>query len=200
MDEGRITLDAKAFKALASDTRLDLMKRLDRRPMTVSELSREMELNKATLLEHLEKLADAEIAERLEDGRKWVYYQLTWRGKRILHPERITIALMLSTGIATLATGALSLWLYFSREVGDLRGDQKGQESPTAGPESAEDSAGAAAMDRGPIEGDPAGASTAAAPPDETLLYFGIALLLVFVAALVIGYLQLRKARTREMA
>ena len=95
MHSGKITLDRTAFKALASETRIDLLKSLDSRPMTVSELSRKIDMNKATTYEHLGKLVKAGLVKRKEDKNKWVYYKLTWRGTNILHPETVKIALTL---------------------------------------------------------------------------------------------------------
>ena len=41
----KVTLDRAAFKALASDTRLDILRTLDKKKMSLSEISRETELN-----------------------------------------------------------------------------------------------------------------------------------------------------------
>jgi DNA-binding transcriptional ArsR family regulator len=200
VDEGKITLDAQAFKALASDTRLQLMKLLDRRPMTVSELSRETTLNKATLLEHLEKLSAASLAERLEDERKWVYYQLTWRGKRILHPEKITIALMLSTGMATLATAALSLWLYFAQAATQIPGSDKAASPPASGPETQDAGGSSSAAGMQQDLADRSGDTAAGAPAtDATLLYLATALLVLFALILALGYWQLKKDRIKNV-
>ncbi len=108
----RITLDRDVFKALASDTRLDILKALDVRQKTVTELAKEMELNKATVFEHLEKLETVGLVQRLEDDRKWVYWQLSWTGRRLLHPEKITLALLLSTALGTLLSALAVLTLY----------------------------------------------------------------------------------------
>lgn len=104
----KIVLDAEAFKALASDTRLQILKALDARPLTVSELSRLLNLNKATVFEHLKQLMAADLAKREDDpARKWVYYRLTWKGKNVLHPENAQIFLML--GMAALGLGGAVL-------------------------------------------------------------------------------------------
>lgn len=104
----KIVLDAEAFKALASDTRLQILKGLDARPLTVSELSRLLNLNKATVFEHLKQLMAADLAKREDDpARKWVYYHLTWKGKNVLHPENAQIFLML--GMAALGLGGAVL-------------------------------------------------------------------------------------------
>lgn len=119
----RITLDREVFKALASDTRLDILKALDVRQKTVTELARELDLNKATVFEHLEKLTQVELVNKLEDDRKWVYYQLSWKGRRLLHPEKITLALLLSTALGTLLTAFAALWMWTKSALDPLATD-----------------------------------------------------------------------------
>jgi len=115
----KITLDRAVFKALASDTRLDILKALDERQKTVTELARELDLNKATVFEHLEKLAEVGLIQKIEEDveRKWVYWQLSWTGRRLLHPETITLALILSTALGTLVTAALAAWMWLRSGV-----------------------------------------------------------------------------------
>lgn len=98
-----ITLDADAFRALSSDTRLQIMKALDARRLTVSELSRALDLNKATVFEHLKQLAQADLVKKEDEGRKWVYYKLTWKGKKVLHPEDVQFMLLLATATVSAA-------------------------------------------------------------------------------------------------
>lgn len=108
-----LTLDREALKALASDTRLDILKRLDERQKTVTELARDLSLNKATVFEHCERLLGADLIQKIEDDRKWVYYQLSWKGRRILHPERMTIALLLSTSLGAVVAAAVAFALFW---------------------------------------------------------------------------------------
>ncbi|TLZ94162.1 MAG: winged helix-turn-helix transcriptional regulator [Methanobacteriota archaeon] len=61
---GKITLDQESFRALASDVRVGILKRLDSRRETVTDLSNLLQLSKPTLLEHLEKLQTALPAMR----------------------------------------------------------------------------------------------------------------------------------------
>src|SRR2546428_1254960 len=72
MDSGRgakITLDQESFKALASDVRVGILKRLDVRRQTGTDLSNLLSLSKPTLLEHLEKLQSASLVKRVDQGR-----------------------------------------------------------------------------------------------------------------------------------
>jgi DNA-binding transcriptional ArsR family regulator len=113
--DGSITLDRRAFKALASETRVEILKRLDGTQKTVSDLARELDMNKATMFQHLEQLVEVGLVKKdseedrattVKEGpneapvsgppKKWVYYRLSWKGKNVLHPERVKIAIMLS--------------------------------------------------------------------------------------------------------
>jgi len=91
---GKITLDQESFRALASGVRVDILKRLDARRETVTDLSNLLALSKPTLLEHLEKLQTAGLVKRIDEGRKWIYYELSDKGRKILHPERVAITLV----------------------------------------------------------------------------------------------------------
>jgi DNA-binding transcriptional ArsR family regulator len=91
------------FKALASDTRLDILKALDGKRMNLKELGSITNLNKATLHEHLAKLNEAGLIKRKErEGHKWVYYKLTWKGEGLLHPENTRIVVMFSLSFISL--------------------------------------------------------------------------------------------------
>lgn len=99
MEEGKITLDKKAFRVLASESRIGILKSLDERRKTLSELSKEFGLSPPTVKEHLGSLKAAGLIKLKDDGHKWKYYELTCKGKGVLHPgeTRIWILLGLST-------------------------------------------------------------------------------------------------------
>jgi DNA-binding transcriptional ArsR family regulator len=105
-----ITLDQESFKALASEVRVDILKKLDERRQTVTDLSGLLNLSKPTLLEHLEKLQTAGLVRRVDEGRKWIYYELSAKGRKLLHPEKVAIVLALASA-ATLAVIGLVLTL-----------------------------------------------------------------------------------------
>ncbi|MFA5103117.1 MAG: winged helix-turn-helix domain-containing protein [Candidatus Thermoplasmatota archaeon] len=117
----KITLDRETFKALASDTRLDILKTLDGRPMGLNEIAKVTNLNKATLHEHLTKLNEAGLIKRNErDGHKWVYYKLTWKGESLLHPENAKIVVLFTTTFVALWVGLLQLIWYIKGTVTDV--------------------------------------------------------------------------------
>lgn len=72
------------IEILSSGTRRRIIRFLDKRRMTVTELAEKLELSKATVHEHLSKLTESGLVEKNEDGRKWVYYELTDQASEIL--------------------------------------------------------------------------------------------------------------------
>lgn len=117
----KITLDRETFKALASDTRLDILKTLDGKHMGLNEIAKVTNLNKATLHEHLTKLNEAGLIKRNErDGHKWVYYKLTWKGESLLHPENTKIVVLFATTFVALWVGLLQLIWYIKGTVTDV--------------------------------------------------------------------------------
>ena len=111
----KILLDSEIFKALASQTRLGILKELDERKKTVTELSRIMDLNKATIYEHLNILNMVGLVSKIDSSNKWVYYKLTWRGTDLLHPEKKRIAIVLSLALSFLITGMISFLAYMNQ-------------------------------------------------------------------------------------
>jgi len=109
----KVTLDRETFKALASDTRLDILKSLDGRHMSLKDICTATKMNKATLHEHLVKLNGAGLIKKNErEGRKWVYYKLTWKGECLLHPENTRIVVLFTTTFITLWIGIIQLVQY----------------------------------------------------------------------------------------
>ncbi len=112
MYQRKIVLDQESFKALASDTRIEILKRLDASQRTVTDLANELKVNKSAVYKHLSRLLDAGLVKKVEDNRKWVYYRLSMKGANLLHPERVQIALMLSASILALSLAAYNLYVY----------------------------------------------------------------------------------------
>jgi DNA-binding transcriptional ArsR family regulator len=108
----KITLDQESFKALASDTRIEILKRLDHSQRTVTDLANELKVNKSAVYKHLSRLLDAGLVKKVEDNRKWVYYRLSMKGANLLHPERVQIALMLSASLLALSLALYNVYLY----------------------------------------------------------------------------------------
>ena len=109
----KVTLDMGTFKALASDTRLDILRVLDGKKLSLRDISKATNLNKATLHEHLSKLHEAGLVKRKErEGHKWVYYKLSWKGESLLHPENARIVVLFTATFVALAAGVIQMINY----------------------------------------------------------------------------------------
>ncbi|MFP4656337.1 MAG: winged helix-turn-helix domain-containing protein, partial [Candidatus Woesearchaeota archaeon] len=102
LDDEKIVLDRAAFRALASDTRVRILKELDERRKTLTEISESVGLAVATVKEHMASLSSSGLVEVKDEGRKWKYYELTNKGKAILYPERKKIWVMVAALIFTI--------------------------------------------------------------------------------------------------
>jgi DNA-binding transcriptional ArsR family regulator len=163
----KVTLDAETFKALASATRLLVLRALDERRKTLTELSRELDLNKATVHEHLQLLTAADLVKKRDDeGRKWVYYELTWRGQKILHPqETTTFNVLLGLGMAAAGGGTLMLLRALQQANDKVQAMDQGFKLT-----SEEDSgAGSPQPASSPPEGDPSPTPSPSAPEDRAV-------------------------------
>lgn len=119
-----IKLDTESFKALSSDTRRQILKKLVKRRMTVTELAKNLDVSKSTAHEHLSRLSQAELVEKVDDDRKWVYYQLTDRGSQLLNPNtRTRILLFTAALVATAGASFFEIYRSFSplRPVGGAK-------------------------------------------------------------------------------
>ncbi|KYK30467.1 MAG: hypothetical protein AYK22_03850 [Thermoplasmatales archaeon SG8-52-3] len=114
----KITLDMNTFKALASDTRLEILRALDGNKMGLKDISEATKLNKATLHEHLAKLTEAGLVKRKErEGHKWVYYKLTWKGEGLLHPENSRIVVLFTSTFFSLFIGVIFLLQFLKGKI-----------------------------------------------------------------------------------
>ena len=78
-------------------TKRAIIKALNERNKTVSELSKELGLSKTSVYQHLVALHSKGVVERITNGNVFVYYKLTEKGREILD-------LMLSGIISTLSS------------------------------------------------------------------------------------------------
>ena len=102
MDD-KITLDRETFRALAVDTRIEILKRLgDEYQLTLTDLSQAMGMAPSTIKEHLERLVDVGLIRQVEGDTKWKYYRLTGKGKQLLNPYEKKVWIVLSTTILLL--------------------------------------------------------------------------------------------------
>jgi len=94
----KITLDRETFKALAIDTRVTILRKLEENHQyTLTDLANEMQMAPSTIKEHLDKLLEVGLIKRIERGKKWKYYRLTEKGKNILNPYEKRVMIILAT-------------------------------------------------------------------------------------------------------
>ncbi len=77
--ESEPEIPADDFKIFTDKTRVSILKILNERRYTTSELSRMLNLSKPTVLYHIKILENAGYVRRIENGRKWIkwiYYEL----------------------------------------------------------------------------------------------------------------------------
>jgi len=109
----QITLDRACFQVLSSDSRVTILKALDSKAMTITEISSSLDLAKSTVHEHLSALLNTGLIGKYETGNKWVYYKLTAKAKNILHPhDRTRILILLSSSIFTFSLGASGIYRF----------------------------------------------------------------------------------------
>ena len=92
----KITLDRKAFKVLSSDTRVSILRLLEKRRMTLSELATKLDMRASSIKEHLTALESAGLIEKRDEGRKWKYYELTTKGKNVISPMEKSVFIVLA--------------------------------------------------------------------------------------------------------
>jgi len=111
MEEEELKVSKNLLKTLTVDTRTDILKALERRPMTASELSRKLGKHVTTVSEHLSLLKSSDLVERVErPGRKWVYYKLTGPAQKILHPVSYRWSFVLIVAFLSFISG----WYFLS--------------------------------------------------------------------------------------
>lgn len=105
----RVELDKKALFALASDTRLDILKSLQPMRRTVTQLADTIGIDKAAIHRHLKTLEDGGFVKRYED-HGFVYYGLSWKARDLLSPTdntRIVVMVALTVFLSAIAVVAL---------------------------------------------------------------------------------------------
>ena len=81
----QVEISAYDERLLENKTRAGIMEHLSEADRIPTDLSSKLGKSKATIVEHLETLLQAGLVEKLATpGRKFVYYRLTRKGKRLL--------------------------------------------------------------------------------------------------------------------
>ena len=95
------------MKLLFSKTKIEILKKLNERNYTVSELSKILGKSKSTISEHLNALYKMGLVDK-ESHSKWVYYKITTKGKKVL--ENLEALILMVGSIFAL----IGMWAYYS--------------------------------------------------------------------------------------
>ena len=100
-----VVLDRVTFRALSVDTRIRILKELNERRKTLSEISRSLDMSVSAVKEHLEVLSGSGLVYMNDEGHKWKYYELTEKGMCVLEPRRRSISVVLGLfGVALVSS------------------------------------------------------------------------------------------------
>ena len=180
----KVTLNLNDFKALASETRLDILRALDGKKMSLNEIRAATKLHKMTLHEHLSKLVEAGFVKRKErEGHKWVYYKLSWKGESLIHPENTKVVVLFSTTIITLFFGIIGL----VNVVQNIIASQLPQGIGNGGPPS-----------KGPSP-DVGGTEGVVFGQDPILLYLTIGCLILFIILMAVSIWRYKKHKIQRL-
>ncbi len=127
MDE--LKIGREEFKALSSDTRINIIKLLHERNHTLSEISAKLDMSSPTIKQHIETLLKSDLIQQKDEGRKWKYYCLTRKGKKLVEPENEPKIMIL---LAASIVGMLFLvYIIFGTGTGALAGSEMQFTAPT---------------------------------------------------------------------
>ncbi len=76
--------DSDIFKTLSSDTRVEMLYALQERRKTLSELAMQAGISLPGAKQHLALLETKGLVRKMDEGRKWKYYELTDQGRSIV--------------------------------------------------------------------------------------------------------------------
>lgn len=112
MDEKGVVLNKELFEVLSCDTRINILKSLNTRRKTNSELAKELSLKASTIHHHLERLDETGLIKSIDSKNKWIYYELTPKGNALLNPvENMKYSIVLSS-LLTYTTAFAALYTY----------------------------------------------------------------------------------------
>ncbi len=101
MDE--INIDKNIFKALSVETRVRILKLLLKNKLTQTNIAENLKLTIPSIKEHLDFLVKSNLISRLEEGRKWKYYQVTDKTKSLFNSEYYKFVITL--GVFVISAG-----------------------------------------------------------------------------------------------
>ncbi|MBO8181644.1 MAG: winged helix-turn-helix transcriptional regulator [Archaeoglobus sp.] len=99
----------RSLRDIFTTSRSRILSQLKSRPYTISELAKITGYSKPTLAYHLEKLCETGMVKRVENGRKWVYYELTEKGRKLITRDAALLVGLLFAAISSFILSAYRL-------------------------------------------------------------------------------------------
>ena len=131
----RVELDKRALFALASDTRLDILRALQPMRRTVTQLAESLSIDKAAIHRHLKMLEEGGFVKRYDD-HGFVYYGLSWKARDLISPnENTRVVILLSSSLV--AFGVAMMLIIAALSVVGFGGNTRIE--PTDGSQGGED-------------------------------------------------------------
>lgn len=86
-------METEAYRALSSKSRLDILKMLYKKPMSVEDLAQRLKLQPITIRHHLQSLVEAGFIEAYEEragsvGRPKIHYKMVREPQIVSYPKR----------------------------------------------------------------------------------------------------------------
>lgn len=128
-----ISLSTGEFKALSSESRTRILKLLEERNHTLSELAAKTGMAAPTIKQHAGILVQTGLIELRDEGRKWKYYALTRKGTELMHANKshhTSVFIILS--LATLV-GLFGIAMLFMN-LGSMSAPQIASQTGTGAP------------------------------------------------------------------
>ncbi len=105
------------IKALASDTRLEILKILVRRRKIAADISKQLKMAPSTVNEHMKILEGAGLIKRKDTGHKWIYFEITEQGRNLVQPRSpMQFVLILTLGMMMLLVGGFKSLMPFGEQ------------------------------------------------------------------------------------
>jgi len=155
MIEEKVLIDKETLKAIAVDTRLNILKLLAKKKYTLSDLSNMLGLGNSTIKEHMDHLVKAGLVEKEETERKWKFYSITLKGRRLVEPREIKV--LFAFVASFIAAAGYGVWFAQKFLIGAGEPVLAAEKMMAAAPEAA-DYAGAEVLRAAPEVAEIAGA------------------------------------------
>ncbi len=97
-----------------------------------SELARKLGKSPSTIVEHLKKLEEHGFVKKVPGGNKWVYYELTPEGRKLIEKKDMRIVIPFTLGILLLITGVFLSGLFSGGQKKYVPATKKGEEKLSA--------------------------------------------------------------------